>query len=192
MKEELLIPLIGAVVVAVIAGAISLAVTILAKDQKTSEFRQLWIDSLRNDVSTLTGVMQMFLSLSEVARNKGTDHAYEFLVSSKDNYVEIVNVMTRIRLRLNVKEHFVLLDLIYEIDNLKGLPKDETQALIERVIIETQKILKNEWERVKRGERSYQILKWSSGLIFTGGVVSSILYFYPDLPAQAFLMLQAL
>lgn len=179
MKEELLIPLVGAVVVAVIAGAISLAVTILAKDQKTSEFRQIWIDSLRNDVSKLAGVLHMIISFSSFVKKKGGDHAYEFAVSSKADFVEVNNLITRIRLRLNVKEHTDLLRLLQEIDDTAEFSKEKGEFQIRGVVDETQKILKAEWERVKRGERSFQILKWSSAAILIAGVVCSAWYFYP-------------
>lgn|SRR6266446_644807 len=44
-------PAIGAVMAAIIAAGISFLVTVLAKEQKTSEFRQAWIDALRKDLS---------------------------------------------------------------------------------------------------------------------------------------------
>ena len=178
MKEELLIPLVGAVVVAIIAGSISLAVTILSKDQKTSEFRQLWIDSLRNDVSKLAGVMYMILSFSSFVKKKGADHAYEFAVSSKEDFVEVNNLITRIRLRLNVKEHTHLLKLLQEIDDTVEYSKEKGELQIKGVIDETQKILKTEWERVKRGERSFQILKWSSAATLIAGLFCTAWYFY--------------
>jgi hypothetical protein len=42
---------IGAVVAALIAGTVSLLGLIISKEQKTSEFRQAWIDALRCDLS---------------------------------------------------------------------------------------------------------------------------------------------
>jgi len=38
---------------AVIAGFVSILGLIISKEQKTSEFRQTWIDSLRSDIASL-------------------------------------------------------------------------------------------------------------------------------------------
>jgi len=42
---------IATVVAAVIAGLISVVALTLTKEQKTSEFRQAWIDGLRSDLA---------------------------------------------------------------------------------------------------------------------------------------------
>ena len=44
---------IGAVVAALIAAIVSLLGLIISKEQKTSEFRQAWIDALRSDLTHL-------------------------------------------------------------------------------------------------------------------------------------------
>ncbi len=44
-------PLLSAIAAAFIAGAVSFIVTVLSKEQKTSEFRQAWIDALREDLA---------------------------------------------------------------------------------------------------------------------------------------------
>lgn len=178
MNEEIIYPIVGGVIVAVIAGAISLSVTILSKDQKTSEFRQLWIDALRSDVSKLVGVLQMLMGISEVVKLRGEERAYDFLISSKEELIEINNLVTRIRLRLNIKEHTALLKLLSDVSNSSPLSKVESQAQIERVVVETQKILKDEWEVVKKGEWSFRLLKFSSAclLIFGLGCLTWYLY----------------
>ena len=178
MKEELLVPLVGGVIVAVIAGAISLSVTILSKDQKTSEFRQLWIDALRQDVSRLSGVLHMLMGMSNIISEQSDDQKANFLVSSKDNLIELMDLVTRIRLRLNTKEHVVLLGLLDEVANSKDTSKEAMERQVEALVTEVQKVLKNEWERVKRGERSFRILKWSSGIILLLGIVRAWMYYY--------------
>lgn len=179
LKDELLIPLVGTVIVAGIAGAISLAVTILAKDQKISEFRQLWIDELRNDVSKLAGILHMLLALTEPVKKKGGDYVYDFAMSSRDHFVDINNLLARIRLRLNVNEHTHMLKLLKEIDESEGLSKKESEAQIQNLVTETQVILKGEWGRVKRGERSFQVLKWTSAILLVAGIGSAAWYFFP-------------
>lgn len=45
---------IGAIGAALIAATVSLLGLIISKEQKTSEFRQAWIDALRSDLGSLT------------------------------------------------------------------------------------------------------------------------------------------
>jgi hypothetical protein len=49
-----LIPLLATISAALIAGYFSFVTLINSKEQKTSEFRQNWIDSLRNDIAEFT------------------------------------------------------------------------------------------------------------------------------------------
>lgn len=44
---------VGAVLAATIAGGMSFLGSVFSKDQKTSEFRQAWIDGLRSEISQL-------------------------------------------------------------------------------------------------------------------------------------------
>lgn len=44
---------IGAIAAALIAGLVSLLGLIISKEQKTSEFRQAWIDALRKELSAV-------------------------------------------------------------------------------------------------------------------------------------------
>lgn len=43
---------IGAIGAALIAGIVSLLGLIISKEQKTSEFRQTWVDSLRSEITS--------------------------------------------------------------------------------------------------------------------------------------------
>jgi hypothetical protein len=47
---------VGAVIAAIIAGSIALLGLIISKEQKVSEFRQQWIDALRQDIAPLYGM----------------------------------------------------------------------------------------------------------------------------------------
>jgi hypothetical protein len=42
---------LGPIIAATVAGAVSLVSLIISKENKTSEFRQLWIDALRSELS---------------------------------------------------------------------------------------------------------------------------------------------
>lgn len=44
---------LGAVLAAFLTGTVSFISLINSKEQKTSEFRQSWVDNLRNDIADL-------------------------------------------------------------------------------------------------------------------------------------------
>lgn len=165
MKEELLVPAIVTLFVGLIAGIVSLVVTILSKDQKTSEFRQAWIDGLRDDVSNLVAHLDVIETIVDIIKTKDQSEINEFLVDRHEQFQSIEMLVFRIRLRLNPIEHAQLIGML---SNLEDIPDNGMQAHAERITVEAQTILKNEWERVKRGEPSFILLK----LISKIGVLS--------------------
>lgn len=186
MREELLITLIGGVAVALIGGGISLALAILAKDQKTSEFRQAWIDELRNDVAKLVAHLTVKKAMAKRV-NASTDKKIEdYVLSKESDFIEIGVLVNRVRLRMNKDEHEDYLKLIAATDGV-GLTPEEYEANIEKVVAQTQSILKSEWKRVKRGELSFQLLKWGSALsLFASCGAGIVFYFdYFDVIRQA-------
>jgi len=56
MMTSAFLPILGPIVAVVIAGAVAFLASVFSKAQKTSEFRQAWIDSLRNDLSELISI----------------------------------------------------------------------------------------------------------------------------------------
>ena len=156
MKEDLIVPAIVALFVALIAGVVSLVVSILAKDQKTSEFRQAWIDGLRNDVSQLVAHFGVVKTMAKIVREKSQTEIDAYLISKQEQFLEMGMLASRIRLRLNPDEHVNLLDSLRDLDKVH---EDDMSACSERITAETQEILKEEWERVKLGEPSFVWLK---------------------------------
>ncbi|SDU01334.1 hypothetical protein [Pseudomonas moraviensis] len=176
MKEDLLIPLIGAIAVALIGGGISLALAILAKDQKTSEFRQAWIDGLRDDVSKLVAHFMVVASISKITKNLSQEKISEYVLSKENDFIEIALLINRIRLRMNKDEHKEFLKLISDTDGI-GSDPERYEALIESIVVQSQAILKSEWRRVKRGEISFQILKWGSAVVFFASCAFGISFY---------------
>lgn len=176
MKEELIIPLVGGVVVAVIAGVISLVLAILAKDQKTSEFRQYWIDALREDAAHLAGMWFATSSAALWHRQNGSEEEY-----IKDRHADFADMFVRARriiLRLNVDEHVRLIGLLRGLEELGRASLKERENAMDDICAEVQGVLKAEWERVKVGELSFRILKICSMVCLLLGVVGGFwLYF---------------
>lgn len=152
MKEDLLVPAIAALVVGLIAAVVSLVVSILAKDQKTSEFRQAWIDALRNDVSQLIAQLGIKITTTKIIRGMSDKQTDEYLLAHQGDYVEIDMLITRVRLRLNPSEHTELIQLLKSMNNFQDSGMEDR---IEAISVKAQQILKTEWERVKSGEPSF-------------------------------------
>ena len=181
MKEELLIPFAGAVLAALIAGCISLALAILTKDQKTSEFRQAWIDALRTDVALLAGTVStiMDIALDKAGGDENNQEAlYEVLHGKHPEFISVGACIIRIRLRLNPDEHSEILKLLDELST-GGIGAENTQRILNELVSKVQPVLKDEWRRVKRGELSYRILKWGSLLAVSIAIALSVNYFWP-------------
>lgn len=180
MDKNLLVPLVGVVSAAVIAGVISLVVAILTKDQKTSEFRLAWIDSLRNDVADLIGRFQAIVDLVD-----DSNSSEDVITEKHDEFVKMEILISRIKLRLNPSEHAEILTTLERLH----AENDDTKADIEKqlpvLVDQVRSVLKSEWDRVKVGEFSFRALKWVSSCVVITSVVATICW--GESIAQAFL-----
>jgi len=172
VAQALLIPLIGVLVAAVIAAVTSLVVSILSKDQKTSEFRQSWIDAFREDAANLAGHWSTMVAKLEAKKDLKED-SLKFLESRHDDVIDIEVRITRMRLRLNPKEHAKLINLLHHLGNGEMAGRAAMDEAMEAIVVEVQKILRYEWKRVKRGELSFRLLKWLSLAAIIGGAYAS-------------------
>lgn len=159
-----LIPMMGPVMAALIAGSISFVVTVLAKDQKTSEFRQSWIDSLRSEICELGANLIAMKDIMELFDGSDEQKKLDYLIQRHDDFVKMEKSMMNIRLRINPVE---CAELTAVLDRIQSqLDKDDiTEELVSEFVKKSQKVLKNEWERVKRGELSFRLLKWGSSVL---------------------------
>src|SRR5271166_3862254 len=90
----------GAIVAALIAGLISLLGLIISKEQKVSDFRQAWIDALRDDIAVV--ITHAHAIHGAYLANFPTQR--ELWNSISADFVAINEAWARIRLRLNPKE----------------------------------------------------------------------------------------
>ncbi|MFH1236418.1 MAG: hypothetical protein V1685_05815 [Parcubacteria group bacterium] len=178
---------LGAIAAAFITGAFSFVNLIIAKDQKTSGFRQDWIDRLRDDISVFTSQVESVSAMYNFALRENpnilqTSTEYEKFVNSiSPNLREIANMHHRIKLRLNPKEHEVLIGLVSEIngifrDIMAISDFDRVETLIANVIEESQIVLKREWKRVKRGEIGFVLTKYGALLFFVAMLLLVVAY----------------
>ena len=127
----------GYVGAAVIAAGAAFVGMVLGKEQKTTEFRQDWINAQRNDIACM-------LALAANSSENLLDNA-----KPRANFDE---AFARVRLRENPDTpewNFVIAELC----RLRS-------ASDQRVVALTQRLLKDEWMRVRGGERSFKVAKY--------------------------------
>ena len=166
--------IIGAVSAALVAGSVSFVISILSKEQKTSEFRQSWIDAVRNDISEYLAMIGTLGTFADFKTKQGDDEALKYFNERHDDFIKLDTLATRIILRLNKREEHK--KMISNIKQLKLLLKGDVldpnyfvriQTKVEETINESQDLFKKEWKRVKRGEPPFVITKWASLLALT-------------------------
>ena len=156
-------PAVATVLAALIAATITFLVAVFAKESKTSEFRQNWIDGLRSDLSKFVS-LQIHLA-SEYGRR--LDQAQDETTSAfwqriNPQLLDMEEIQSRIELRLNPEEHVKLIVMVRDLTKLSvftKLPDNEQAQLINHFIAESQRVLKTEWEVVKKGEPTYRWVK---------------------------------
>ncbi len=152
----------GAVLAAFLTGVFSFVGLILSKEQKISEARLSWIESLRSDLSVMLSRIETLARLAEsrlksLALPAFTDQQLlDFREQNKDTYYALEEARNRVTLRLtNSAEHRALLG---HLDTLllvfRGNCEDVSRVhdVQQQIIGESQIILKGAWRRVKRGE----------------------------------------
>jgi hypothetical protein len=166
----------GTVIAASLAGIFSFVSLINQKEGKISEFRQEWIDGLRNDLSKFCSSMDNISSHWQViaieeeaaAKREGRkpfmkfDWLSKFHQLSKDDQAVFSECYQRIMLRLNPEDHRCLIEELWAARQLISSPKaldskEVIQSQLERIVEQSQIALKLEWVRVKKGEQPYRL-----------------------------------
>ncbi|HGT5359505.1 hypothetical protein [Escherichia coli] len=137
---------IASVVAAIIAAAAAGVGLVITKENKTSEFRQAWIDGLREELAEL---MENFLQLRTTPSEKLPEVAGKIYFLS-----------AKVKLRLSSKnltnEESQLLKIIE--DYILKMDRSSNITDVVRQYFEySSSVLKTEWERVKRGEKKYRV-----------------------------------
>jgi hypothetical protein len=169
----------GTIIAAAIAAFISLVGLIITKESKISEFRQAWIDALRADIATI------------ITQSHAVSGAWDEAASSSDtakwldvqaHVVSLNEAWVRIKLRLNPREKssIALLEALKEHEKLYDAAREpggsvpDFKALFtvtDKISKATQVVLKEEWERVKRGERFYRTSARLAGISVAAALV---------------------
>lgn len=128
--------------------------------------RQNWIDDLRKDMAEYLTAIARLNELRRPAPDLSREDGRKNFDEMAANSLKAHELGIRIRLRLNPNEalHNTLVELLTELSNVsEDPPPDETKAqkvaamkafseVRDDVIVHMQRILKEEWERVKSGK----------------------------------------
>lgn len=181
---------VGSILAAAIAGLVVFISTVLTKEQKTSEFRQVWIDEIRKDVSQFIAGVSEVVALY-VSNNGNAAAQKKFLEDNFKLLHELQMVEHRIVLRLNPTKHADLIKKItgfrpsmiaaYKGPNRKQIEDDLTSDLLST----TKSVLTCEWKRVKSGEPTFRRVKYSAlFLLVLLGLFFIYLLFLPEPPSE--------
>lgn len=171
---------VATLVAALIAGAVAFINLTLTKELKTSEFRQAWIDALREDLAKFLGAARAFARAVEVVHTFGHEYKDKVPLLIGDEKIgelryQAAETLSRIKLRLNPEEpeHEELLRLLVKAVRIQnealasGGGVADALADIEAANEYARPVLKKEWKRVKQGELPFRIARnWLTPFIF--------------------------
>tara|TARA_R110002126_G_C10464877_1_gene500614 strand:+ start:201 stop:788 length:588 start_codon:yes stop_codon:yes gene_type:complete len=155
---------IGVILAAFIGGFFTLISLIISKEQKTSEFRQEWIDDLRQEISDHIAALTMLSAM----RQYQTVSDEDFLKSVSEEQQRVTTTFTAIKLRINPSESNNNLkqlnnNFLTKLEYCRSLYNDSDWEGARRCCNELTDaavpMLKAEWERVKQGENTYILTK---------------------------------
>lgn len=155
---------LGAICAALIAATVSMVGLILSKEQKTSEFRQEWINKLREEIALYVSNVS---AISDQIKINFEDNN-EKLKYLSPFYSSINQASNAIRLRLNPEEEQsqIIIGIMEELERASQsdyqFASREIQEIEERLIKALQKLLKSEWVRVREGEQTFVLAKRSA------------------------------
>ncbi|MCJ7448976.1 MAG: hypothetical protein MUO72_14925 [Bacteroidales bacterium] len=112
-----------------------------------SNKRQEWIDNLRKNIAEIIKNHMVLAAIVSV----GQDSRYMY---QHEEFQKIIGLITLVDLSLNPNEvdSKNLMEMLKEYTSNYNFKAPDTSDKIERIIEATQKILKAEWNRVKRNE----------------------------------------
>jgi len=151
---------LGAIVAAFVTSLITLLGLIISKENKTSEFRQAWIDGLRSDLSDL---FAHIYGIQGAVQTMGV--GAEAWKQARTDIVGSSRAISSVRLRLNPKEElpqriFVLLDQLEKQFAAGTMPSSTELDRVEKAVLrDSQLLLKAEWKRVRNGELIFQLAR---------------------------------
>lgn len=169
---------IGAIGAALIAATVSLLGLIISKEQKTSEFRQAWIDALRSDLGSYLTQINAICDGSAIEH----DTVEKKIAALSPLYADLNKATFAITLRLNPEEpHAQLMlqcmkKLGAELADHTSLNPSKIRPIEAELLSASKKLLKSEWERVRDGEPTFKIAKAIALVVVIAAVLVTVGY----------------
>jgi hypothetical protein len=176
---------LGAVVAALIAGIFALLGLLITKENKTSEFRQSWIDALRQDIADYAAAINRcgyYEKLRIDISNQELELEYEKLLQPMLS--SAVNAQMRIRLRLNPDDsnaklkplNIELLKKLEEIQSTFNAGElDKAVEHLSNIHSTAAPLLKLEWDRVKQGEPTFVRAKQLAASLIVLSLIAAVI-----------------
>lgn len=176
-----LFPAVATITAAFIAGFVAFLSSVLSKEQKTSEFRYTWLNSVLDDIAKFVGAAE---SISSTAwshlKGTGKEKGEEFLAGAQPQIGEMLAAYYRARIRLYPEEHKQVHQALEDLQAvlLKGDIPDPAKVdpLVNEIVRVSHHALKDEWKRVKRGELTFRLTKYISLAVIVLILVMAIRY----------------
>ncbi|SEN35768.1 hypothetical protein [Nitrosomonas marina] len=180
------IALFGAMFAAIVAGFFAFMNLISSKEQKVSEFRQDWInclrDSVSNYISSLTYLSTLYKHYTESTNPKkdkfemarGVEDVYSKVNTSYNDIVFRINENEKNPKGRKINDRFLkALSVTRQHYNKSEFSKARNSC--DELREATKPLLKFEWVRVKSGEQNYRIAKIVSIIVLIIGIVIAVL-----------------
>ncbi|MCR8914232.1 hypothetical protein FDP08_12855 [Marinobacter panjinensis] len=171
----------GAISAAVIAGFFSFLNLISSKENAVSDSRQKWINEFRAEISRLTAAIHELVRIEEHSK---TLSEKEYIEVARETYKDARESLTNIQLRLN-PEHVERRPQSMEAKLWNAISKSRTDFAngdLSATVVDCDKIreeaaplLKKEWERVKRGELTFRVVKVTALVLLIVGIAFVVL-----------------
>ncbi len=187
----------AALIAAWLTAAFAFFTLLSSKHSKVSEFRQDWINKLRDEISGFVrdfNRCQLIQKKRDRLRNQEEEKARNKLDEQfYDYYSSLLRHKAQIRLRVNLKDSDKKLKdentkliayLSVAEDALNEHQVKISQDITDKIVCTSSEILKLEWERVKKGERGFRILLVTCSMILLIGLFG-IAFVLKALPSVA-------
>jgi hypothetical protein len=165
--------LAGTIVAGFIAAVISLLGLLISKENKVSEFRQSWIDALREEIAAIITHAHAIHG-AYLANFPSNPERWQ---ATREDFVSLNEAWAKIKLRLNPEEDQsnAILEALkkYEaifVEDVTAPDFSKLGAADDELLERTRLVLKEEWKRVKRGERIYRVATWIAAMLVIVGL----------------------
>lgn len=173
--------MIGVMFAAIVGGFFSLMNLVSSKEQKVSEFRQDWINSLRESISSYIASLYYLSTLYKhyVEQHPDKKNRFEMTKGVEETYSQVNKMYNDIIFRINDNEkkpHLKKLndDFLVALEESRELFNKnefkEVKVSCNKVRNYAKPLLKTEWERVKSGEPAYRYSKYFAVIILAIGI----------------------